>query len=203
MKTNELPALEELREGLREAARRDVAARRPKRRRRRGLAVVVVVLLGGAAAAGAAELISSGEPVHDERQVPQRYHPSTQVQLAVTAKDEPLDWGVGVYTTTAGQECALVGRVRGATLGELRDGVFHAYVPGRAGLCGRTDGPALGFFDFTRRQGKTVVYGRVKPDAKSVAVVVDGKPYPVRTGDGGAFVLVFEGNVVPSRIVSG
>jgi hypothetical protein len=203
MRTTELPALAELRESLREAARRDVAARGPRRRRRRGLAVLAVVLLGGTAVAGAADLISSGEPLRDERAVPQRYHPSTALQLSVKAKDQPLDWGVGVYTSRNGDECALAGRLRGVTLGELRGGVFRPYPAGRPGACGRTDTPTGAFADLIRRDGRTLAYGRARPGARSVIITVDGRPHKARTGAGGAFVLVFKGSVTPSSLTTG
>jgi hypothetical protein len=54
MTEHEIPALRELRESLREAARRDIAARAPRRRRRRVLLGSLAVLLAGGAAAGAA-----------------------------------------------------------------------------------------------------------------------------------------------------
>ena len=62
-----MSALDELRESLREAARRDVEADRVRnrRRRRRATGFVALALLGGAAAAGAADLISVGEPVRE------------------------------------------------------------------------------------------------------------------------------------------
>jgi hypothetical protein len=141
MKSTELPALAELRESLREAAVRDIAARKPRRRRRRGIALFAAVLLGGAAAAGAADLISSGEPVRNERAAGPRYDSSGQLQLATIAKDKPLPWGVQIYTSAGGKNCALVGRIRGAQLGRLdADGKTFEFkgerVPVETGLGG-------------------------------------------------------------------
>jgi hypothetical protein len=198
MRPDELPALTELRENLREAARRDVAARRPARRRRRGIALLAALLLGGAAAAGAADLISAGDPVsggHDAR-VPPKYRPGALPQLAVKAKDTPLDWGVGVYTSKDGTQCAIVGRVRGVQLGVLDKGVFHAFPPGRSGACGIEDkGSGTLVVDVARREGRTLVFGRTRPGARSITFRIDGRSYPARTGLGGAFVLVFRGEL--------
>jgi hypothetical protein len=199
MKTTELPALAELRESLREAAARDVAARRPRRRRRRGIAIFAAVLLGGAAAAGAADLISSGEPVPTrDRPSDPRYDSSGQLQLATKAEDTPLSWGVQIYTSSRGEECALLGRVRGNELGKLdAAGVFHRYPEGRSGACGDT-GVKAGFFgDLYLREDRTVLYGRARPGVKVVTITADGKDYPVRTGLGGAFVIVFKGSASP------
>jgi hypothetical protein len=195
MKSTELPALAELRESLREAAARDIAARKPRRRRRRGIAVVLVVLLGGAAAAGAADLISSGQPVKDERPADPRYDSSGQLQLALKATDTPLPWGVQVYQSSKGQECALLGRVSGAQLGQLDDkNVFHRYAEGRSGACGSTQTHGGGFNDIAHRNGRTVIYGRAR-EGSSVTVVVDGESKTVSAGPDGAFLFVYRGNV--------
>jgi hypothetical protein len=84
-----------------------------------------------------------------------------------------------------------VGRVRGATLGELRGRTFHAYESGRPGICGERNGRSGSFFDATQHEGRTLVYGRARGGARSVTAVVGGKPYTTRTGIGGAFVFVF------------
>ena len=197
MKSTELPALAELRESLREAAERDIAARKPRRWRRRGIAIFAAVLVSGAAAAGAADLISSGEPVKDEHDATSRYSSSGQLQLAVEAKDKPLPWGVKPYMSADGQECALVGRVRaGVELGELDDkGVFHPYAEGRSGACGNV---GKGFMAGLRRNGKTAIFGRAPHEGMKVRVVVDGKTYTTSAGREGAFIFLFKGSVLPS-----
>jgi hypothetical protein len=202
MKPTELPALAELRESLREAAARDIAARKPRRRRRRGIAIFVAVLLGGAAAAGAADLISSGEPARDERPADARYDSSGQLQIAVKAADTPLPWGVQIYTSSRGQQCALLGRIRGAELGELgSDGkTFHRYPEGRGGACGDPESKAGFFADIYPREGRTVFFGRAREGAKTVTIEESGKRYPVRTGLGGAFVIVFRGSANPAVV---
>jgi hypothetical protein len=199
MKSTELPALIELRESLREAAVRDVAARRPRRRRRRGIAIFAVVLLGGAAAAGAADLISSGEPVK-QNGFDTRYQSNGQLRIDVKADDEPLPWGVQAYTSTDGKTCALAGRVRaGVQLGLLdAKGVFHKYGAGHNGVCGSTETKQGGYITALFRDGRSVIYGRVRAGASSVTLVVDAEPKTFSVGPAGSFLAVYRGRVMPS-----
>ncbi len=198
MKSSELPALAELRESLREAAARDVAARRPRRWRRRGIGLLVAALFTGAAAAGAADLISSGEPVK-EQPADQRYESPGDLKLAVEADDTPLPWGVQVYTSSDGRTCALAGQVRGYSLGAIQKGVFHVYPKGRGGACGTLTNAQGGFISAAFGDDRTAVYGRVGAGASSVTLVVDGDPRTVPTGPGGAFLAVYKGRVFPSK----
>jgi hypothetical protein len=188
-----------LRESLREAAARDVAARKPHRWRRRGIALFAAVLLGGAAAAGAADLISSGEPVKDETVANPRYNSSGQLQLATVAEDKPLPWGVQIYTSAEGEECVLLGRVRGRELGKLdADGkTFHRYEEGRQGSCGDPEGKNGYFRDIYPGTDRSVIFGRAKAGVKRVIFEFKGERVPVATGLGGAFVIVFSGSVNP------
>lgn len=190
-----ITALVELRENLREAARRDIVQRVPRRRRRRALLVSAAVLLGSTAVAGAANLISSGQPVPGVYKQPARYQSANGLQVAIKAHDKPLAWGVAVYTSRAGEQCAIVGRVNGATLGQLTGGQFHAYRPGHPGPCGSVSTPRGLFYDVISLDGRTVVYGRARPGVRRVVASIDGKRYPAPTGLGGAFVLVFSGRV--------
>jgi hypothetical protein len=191
---HEIGALTELRDRLREAAGRDVAARQPRRRRRRALFVsIALVLGGGAAAAGAATLISSGHPVKGGYALQQRYHRAGTLQIAVAARDAPLAWGVAVYRAKDGQPCAVAGQVRGATLGIVRAGTFHPYTADYPGACGRLDAKHPYFVDRLRTRDRTVVYGRVRPGAHKAVVTVDGKAFDAPAGIGGAWVLVFKG----------
>jgi hypothetical protein len=201
MKSTELPALIELRESLREAAARDVAARKPRRRRRRGIGILAAVLVTGAAAAGAADLISSGEPVNDEHVAATRYSSDGQLRIDTKADDTPLPWGVQPYTSKDGQVCALAGRIRGGVQLGLLDakGVFHKYGEGRSGACGSITNKAGGFISGLRREGRTVLYGRAQPGA-TVHVVVDGVDTPAPTGRDGSFVFVFKGSAEPSDV---
>jgi hypothetical protein len=198
MKSTELPALAELRESLREAAARDIAARKPRRWRRRGIGLFVAVAFTGAAAAGAADLISSGEPVKEQPADP-RYQPAALPQIDAIAHDTPLPWGVQVFQSAEGKTCALAGQLRGASLGKVdAGGVFHSYPGKRGGACGTLTNKQGGFIDTTFGEDRTAIYGRVRAGASLVTLVVDGKSWPTTPGPGGGFVIVFKGRVFPS-----
>jgi hypothetical protein len=200
MTPERIPALDELRESLREAARRDVEAaapRRRRRRRRRATGALAAVLLGAAAAAGAAELISAGEPVRDDRAQTAAYRPSGRVQIAVQARDRDVVWGAGVYTARNGQRCVLAGEVRGGVeLGVVRDGVFHRFDAGRSGACAA---PGHGVGQLEPHGDRTLIFGLAKPGGH-VTVTVDGERRSPKLGLGGAFLLVYAGQVPSSDV---
>ena len=198
MTEHPIPAMLELRQSLREAATRDIAARAPKRWRRFLTVGVVGLLLGGAAAAGAADLISAGEPLKSPYKQAERYNPQSALQIAVKASDDPLPWGVAIYDGRHGQKCALAGQVRGAQLGLMSGGKFHPYGPDHPAACGKPDKVGAGFFTdlLGTYPGRTIVYGRAKPGVKALYVVADGERFKALTGSGGAFVLVFKGERV-------
>jgi hypothetical protein len=202
-------ASEQLLDQLMEAARRDEALtqppRRPRRRRRRAVAVLAAVLLGGAAAAGAADLISTGEPIPDRTVRGPRYDPAAEGAPALATKaSDPTGaaaWGVGIYTSAAGEDCAVAGQVRGVELGQIRDGKFHPYERGTSGACANLSQLQL-LSDrlFVRgAQPRTILYGRTSRPERSVTVDLNGKTYSARPARGGAFVFVFAGNLLPSE----
>jgi hypothetical protein len=189
-----LPPLDELRENLRDAARRDTEpqGRRPRRRRNVAVAVAIAVL-GAAAVAGAAELISTGDPVPDQPDRDERYRPrdGSPPRIAVTAPDAGLSWGVAVYTGRGGDACALAGQVRGSTLGVVRDGVFRPYARDTAGACG--DLEAIPYFNDVRRLGeRTLVFGRAGDGVERMELRHQGQRFEAEVGEGGAFLFVFD-----------
>jgi hypothetical protein len=196
-----IPALDELRENLREAAQRDVAAAAPRlrrRRRRRAGGVLAVALLGVAAAAGAGELISAGEPVQDDRAVSAAYFPDgSRIQIDGRAADPDRreTWVVGVYRARNGQKCAIAGQLRGAQMGTITNGVFHAYGSSFAGTCGKP-----GTLDLLRRRSdRTVVYGFTRPGTR-VTATYDGPPALTTAGPHGAWLFVYEGRLSPTDV---
>lgn len=199
-----IPALDELREGLREAARRDVAAAAPRRRRRRrrvgGLLAVGALVAAGAA--GAAQLISTGEPVKDSRQgIATGLRPGPgPSQLPLIARDPAggPPWGVRVYTARNGDHCVVAGAVNGAALGKMSGGRFHPYPAGFPGSC---DQPGRAFGDRLSDRGRTLVFGIARPGARQVTITVGGaRPNAVPTGRGGAFLAVYRGEVLGSDL---
>jgi hypothetical protein len=182
-------ALEQLRENLREAARREIELNpaRPRRRRRRATGLVAIALLGGAAAAATAgELLSVGEPVPDTREHAAGFQPVDRLDIAAANGG----YGVAIYTAQDGKHCAIAGNVNGRSLGVVQDGTFRPYARGRSGACNT---PGRPFSSQLKRDGRTIVFGRAP--GKRIRVEGEAKLYP--TYRGGAFLLVFEGSERP------
>ena len=190
--------MDELRESLREAARRQVppVTSPARRRRRRAAGALVLAVVGMAAAAGAAELISVGEPVRDPKPAREGVRPAGESVIAVVADDPArrLPWGVRIYQT-GGEMCALAGQVRAGALGIERDGVFRPAPALMGGACGRLD--RIPFFGdvrvFEGPHPRTVVYGRARSGSEEGRVRHEGRVHRARPGRGGAFLFVFEG----------
>jgi hypothetical protein len=203
-----IQALDELRESLREAARRDIEARPRRRRSRRrigGLAAVLVVAAGGAAAT-AADLNSTGKPLPKPKLGSTRYQPApgASLQLAVRADDKPLAWGVKVFKSNNGQTCVIAGQINGIALGLLEGGKFHPYPKVPHGSCGRPRKlrtPVT--LETYQGQGRTIIYGIAGTGAKHVTALVDGQPRTAPVGDSETFLFVFKGeSAVVGRVTS-
>jgi hypothetical protein len=193
-----------LREQLVEAARRELAAASPRPRRRwrwRSLGLVLGATFGLAAAAGAGGLISTGEPVKDRTFPNGEYRPAQPPQLAIKASDPAAEapWGVAIYTAANGQSCALLGQVRGVSVGVIQDGRFHPFEAGTTGMCGSLKRlPQI--TDMTHVGGphpRTIVWGRAKAGARAMVVTVDGRRRVAPVGHGGAFLFVLSGRYTP------
>jgi hypothetical protein len=88
-------------------------------------------------------------------------------------------------------------------LGELIDGEFRAYAPGRTGVCSNPNATTGVSWDQVKREGRTVFYGIAEGGARRVTAVVDGKRQAALTGAGGAFLLVFKGSATLTGITAG
>ena len=183
-----MSAINNLREHLREAARRDIEAERARVRRvrRRSTAFLAAVLLGGAAAATAADLSSVGEPVPDTRPGFDHYRAAQGggMKPVVTAQsDSKYPFGVAIYTARNGQRCAVAGEARGSSLGRVQGNSFRPYDATQTGPCGaRLFHSAIDIGD------RTLLFGRAAPGATTVTF--EGEPQTV--GEGGAFLFVLE-----------
>jgi hypothetical protein len=199
-----------LREQLVAAARHEfeaslaaaAAAAQPRRRRRRrwqSLGLVLGATFGVAAAAGAGSLISTGAPVPDTTFPGSRYRPadSQSPQLAIKASDPAAEapWGVAIYTAANGQPCALLGQVRGVSVGVVREGRFHPFEAGTTGMCGslRTLPQITDLTLVGGPRPRTILWGRANPTAREMIVTVRGKRHVAPVGRGGAFLFVFSG----------
>ena len=98
--------------------------------------------------------------------------------------------------------CALVGQINGSRVGQVTNGVFHQYPADYPGQCARL-GAHDRTIDFAYRPGRTLIWGRLGSALKGQPFTLDGKRYVARPGPYGAFVLVFEGTVKPSRLRTG
>jgi hypothetical protein len=197
-----IPALGELRESLRAAARRDVEAPTVRRRhRRRAGGLLAAGALVAAGAAGAAELILTGEPVKDTRRgIVAGYRPGPgREQLSVVARDPDGGpaWGVKVFISRNHRRCAIAGVVNGVALGTLSGGRFHPYPADLAGTCARTGRP----FGAVQRVGdRTLVFGLARPGVRRVTIAVGGRQHPAQTGRGDAFLAVYRGEVASDEL---
>jgi hypothetical protein len=189
-------ALEQLRENLREAARRDIEAERARtrRRKRRATGLIAIALLGGAGAATAGQLISVGEPAEEAArdfegpeydQLRSTGPAAVRVVMTADAGAGRLPFGLGLYTAPNGQRCAHVGQVNRNALGVVEDGKWRPYSE-RKGLCtGRTSSSTADDFG-----DRTVVYGLAARDVRRVRV--RGLAEWKAVGPEGAFMFVFE-----------
>ena len=190
-------------ERLHAAAQREIAASGPlpvrRRRPTRRLAVAAVaglLALGGAATA--AELIATGRPI-SRNDSPARFAPggSSRLVLRVTDPAGGLPWALRLYTSKAGLDCAIAGRLRGDRLGWMEAGAFRPRPPADAGGCQDLDRrPLLLVLDRAPEQpARTLVYGRARPGVRRIAISVGGRRYDRSTGAGGSFLLVFAGRL--------
>jgi hypothetical protein len=190
--------LDELRESLRAAARRDVDARRRVRRRRqrRLTGVLAALLVGGAAVAGAADLIAVGEPVADVRVLGDDYRPppgALRPQILVRAKAPGLElpYGLGAYTANNGKRCLVPGALLGYTLGVVDGNEFKPYQRGKVGTCNI---PGRINQDLWHDHGRTLLFGVASAATPHPIVTVDGRSYRPRTYGERAFLLIFKGD---------
>lgn len=200
-----IPQMDEFRETLRLAARRDLAAFPPPepqkpRRRRRVVALGVVGLAVAASGAGAAALIGVGEPVPDQTERDAKFRPSSTTPAVDVRAGDPdfrLPWAVGVYSTRDGIKCALAGQARGNLLGRIEQGVFRPYENKTAGACHRI-GASGAFSDvrfFDGPPARTLIYGRTRSNVTEVRLARTGVRASARVGSAGSFLFVLDGHL--------
>ncbi|MBE2316555.1 hypothetical protein DVA67_011250 [Solirubrobacter sp. CPCC 204708] len=173
------------------------AVRARRRRRRRGIAALAVTaVLGAGAVAGAARLIGVGEPLNDPSPAVPRYQPDGGPTLVAQQFDRERNvaWGVGVYTGKDGLECSIAGAVRGTQLGRIEGNAFRPYVGDYAGSCGDLSQQKL-TIDILRSQGRSIVFGRVRPGTRVVVAEHDGDRRRAEPGAGGGYLFIFDGEL--------
>ena len=188
-----MSAMEQLREGLRGAAQRDVAARRARRLRRRAAAMLALVLIGSGAAAQATNVFETGPAAPDIRgQIP-RYAPAP----ATDARSPRSCAFRGLRSRSASRST----RPRTATPAPCPasstaarsaisyDGTFRPYAADRVGTCNVPQRPTI---DSATVAGKAVVFGLAAPKTRTVVLRATGERF--RVGPDRAFLFV-----VPTR----
>lgn len=187
--------LQRLRDAFEAVGRADAASlrRRARRRRTRNATFAAVGVLGLGGVAVGSDLISVGEPEPSPQFATDRSQPAGDPRIVLRAGDDPLDWGVQPYRANDGKSCALAGQIRGTQLGLVRDGVFRPYGPDRQGPC-REIPRYLATLSPLDHDGRTVLYGRIAPRVRSVAVIeADGTRTEHPAGPRGTFLFVFSG----------
>ena len=184
-----MSALDQLREGLREAAARDVVRARRRRRRTRLAAALALAVVGGGAVADATNVFDSGPTAPDIRGQLPRYAPGQgerrQIVVKLRVDGTPLPFGVAVYETGEGRACALPGVVNASALGNLVDGRFRPYAADRVGTC---NVPGRATIDQATVAGRAVLYGLAPARARSVALPQLGRTFTL--GPDRAFLFV-------------
>lgn len=187
--------LNELREQFRAAAAREMAtpAAHRTRRRRRVIAVALAAIGATGGIAVATQLISVGSPRPDPQKGSRYRVPAGSGTIAITAPDRErsLPWGVLVYRSSTGENCAAVGHVRAGQLGELRNGSFRPSTDRSGGAC-RKPGRAPFVVDVRYLDGRSLVFGRARDDVESMRANYRGRTRQAKTGAGGAFLFVFD-----------
>jgi hypothetical protein len=185
------------------------APQRRRRRRRRATGLVVIGLLGAATVANATGLLSVGEeiPPLADREAGSRYAPVSGDRDIVMTADDPdrkLNWGVAVYTSRNGSDCALGGQVQGNRIGLERNGVFRPFSDDFPGSCGNLKRlpQMVEFLHIEGEHPRTIVYGRTStPDKRfGFRLKSTGETKTVSPGRGGAFLFVYDGRVMPDAI---
>lgn len=198
-----LPGLDELGDELGRAARRRSTRRSPLRLGR-GVAVAGATLLIAAGAATAARLIAVGEPVLDERDLPEGLRPEDGERRIVVRAADPsggLVWGASVYRSADGRACILAGVQRGASLGVVDDGRFRPYSQQTRGSCGDLRRTDVFFTTQTVRQpSRTLVFGRTDARARVIRIRSGAESRTVGVTDGGAFLVVFDDDLDSSTL---
>jgi hypothetical protein len=198
------PALDDLRDQLRNAAARDNeveqrVAQRVRRGRRRHwllLALAALVSFGGVAVAQRA--LDRRGADHRADKVPADAAPAAERGVvAAGATPDPaggLPWVMRVFTNRAGQECATIGRLRNGVIGTLDMSRTFRALPNRvAGACESlaTSG-LLVAVHYDAAPPRTVVYGLAR-DRRPVQVTIEGATRTVAAGALGTFIDVREG----------
>jgi hypothetical protein len=200
------PALDDLRDQLREAAGRDneierrVAQRVRGARRRQWLLVAVAAIISFAGVAVAQRAFDREGPARPTvRDLPPPIAAAADPGVVSTsATPDPAGgprWALRVFTNSSGLDCVAVGRILGGVLGTYdASRTFRALPPHVSGACERLGHSGL-LVAVQRRAGpqpRTIVYGLAR-DGRPVRITIAGETRTVEPGGLGSFIDVRSG----------
>lgn len=194
------PGLRRVGEQLHDAARREVHTTRPRRRvPQRAVATALVGVLVLGAGAGAATIMGTGPFVRDHPGMPRQLKPANPgiARLVVTVPDAGAGgrWGVRVYTSRSGNDCAVAGWARGSRVGIVARDRFRPYAPDVTGACGDLSNSRffLSLLTVTRPALRTLVYGRAQRSVGRLELTDARSIRFAAAGPRGAFLFVLAG----------
>jgi hypothetical protein len=198
------PALDDLREQLREAAGRDneierrVAQRVRGSRRRQWLLVVVAAIVSFAGVAVAQRAFDREGPPSPTDRLPSPTAAADPGVVSTSATPDPAGgprWALRVFTNSSGLDCVAVGRLSRGLLGTYDASRTFRALPARvSGACERLGRSGL-LVAVQRRAGpqpRTIVYGLAR-DGRPVRITIAGETRTVEPGGLGSFIDVRSG----------
>jgi hypothetical protein len=203
--TDELPpALDDLRDQLREAAARDIEIERRVTDRvggarwRRWLFVALAGIASFAGVAVAQRAFDREGPTRVTDRLPSPTAAPDPGLVATSATADPTGgprWGLRVFTSASGLDCVALGRISGGALGTYdASRIFRALPPRVSGACERVGRSGM-LVAVQRRplpQPRTIVYGLAR-DGEPVRITIAGTTRTVRPGGLGSFIDVRRG----------
>jgi hypothetical protein len=179
-------------------------------------AVIAVGVCAGTAVGGVA-VISDGASVATDPETPTDVVRAPEDRrLSPMRVSDPVEaalpWGVRIYSTARGTSCIVVGQVRDGRLGLVAGRTFRAFPASTPGACGSTGGDGRVLAERqqqTSRGQRSLLYGLVGRDVRSLSLQVGGLSKDVEISPDGAFLVVragrgaFAGDALVIRTATG
>ena len=172
------------------------------------VALLVLCALAGVAFASVAFVADNGRTPAD-RAAMEDTEPAPGTSLLAARVSDPVggpDWGVHSFRNEAGRSCLAVGRVQDGRHGALdREGRFEELPLGPGATCYElakepTD-VALSAHTALGPTPRTVLAGLANTETVlSVTIAVDDRQQTLRPTEEGAFVAVYEGDVLSDAV---
>jgi hypothetical protein len=195
------PAIDDLRDQLREATARDIEIERRVAERVRGarwrrwLFATVAAIVSFAGVAVAQRAFEREGPVRLTDRLPSPTAAPDPGLVATSATPDPTggpQWALRVFTNPTGLDCVAVGRISGGVLGTYdASRTFRALPPRVSGACERVvhSGLLVAVQRRSRPQPRTIVFGLAR-DGRPVRITIAGRTRIARPGGFGSFIDV-------------